>query len=251
MVGCVEIIRGERCRVKLEPESNWRVGKRIEYVPFESRPIVQGRCHEGQPLELQLEEVVGPDRDGPAGRGVGGSGSRQPLQNPQDGTSRHASAALVQDVHVVAGDAVGDADPAGREHVPADLNVPGPALDERLQPLQLRDGNDLVQVHVGFQSLGAIEDESETVQNPPGIPELREELHREVPGDRRDLRVVVGKAEDHPVGGELHGCGRLGERANSETSRTQNSRIYTRYRKDVADLPRYVGGFFVRSVGVF
>ncbi len=65
--------------------------------------------------------------------------------------------------HLVAGDAVRYAGPGRGQHVPANLDVPRPALDQSLQALQLGYRQDLVQVHLSFQRLGSVKGELEAV----------------------------------------------------------------------------------------
>ncbi len=62
-------------------------------------------------MQLQLEEAVRPDDDGPPSRGVHRSRARELAQDPEERGRGDARTGVVEDVRVAAGDGVRQARP--------------------------------------------------------------------------------------------------------------------------------------------
>ncbi len=92
-------------------------------LPSKCGPVIQVRSHERKALQLEFQETVSSDDDGPSSRGDGGARSRKLLQNPREGVRRNFGSRVFEDVGVVAGLGVGHARPGGGRHVPAEADI--------------------------------------------------------------------------------------------------------------------------------
>ncbi len=134
----------------------------------------------------------------------------------------------------------------------ANLHIPGPALDQGLQALQLVHRQDLVQFHVRFQCLGAVKGEPEAVQDSPRVAELGEELHDELAGDGGHGCVVVGDLEHQPRRGKLHD-GSIDGLENPRRMKRDSGKIrrFIPGTVNLADLSPLLCRFLVYSGGIF
>ncbi len=154
---------------------------------------------------MQLQEPIGSDDHGPAIRGVRGPRSRKLVQDPREGGRRNPGSGVVEDVGVVAGHGISHARPGGGGHVPAQADIPGPKLLGQAQPAAAVNREELVKVDTYFQRRRPVEDEPEPIEDPARVPELGEELQRNLAMAGGEGDVEVRGLGHVPVGRKLHG----------------------------------------------
>ncbi len=120
-----------------------------------------------------------------------GSSSSSSLRMRRNSPGGMPAPSLSKTFHLPHTDGGGEVYPARGEDVGSDGDVPGPALTFHAPALEEGDGDELTQIGLVFQNLGAAERHPEVVEDPPRRAELGANLHGDVSRDARRRRLVL------------------------------------------------------------